>query len=162
MAACSREADLAQMQWQGLEHPGDTVVAYVNALKVDNLDRAIGFLYLPKGVDMQTLKASFLPVVIRVQREDWNVRIKETLEHNRFAAVIYTTRKDLADPEPMLAARDDEGHWKLYHMATAGNLNQFFHGSDLDDARFVVRKGKERMAEIHGLLRSKAEEKDKE
>ena len=84
-------------------------------------------------------------------------RIKETLEHNRFATVIYTTKEDLSDPEPMLAAKDDEGHWRLYHMATAGNLGSLFRGSDLDDARFVVRKGQERMAEIRGMMRRKAE-----
>jgi hypothetical protein len=156
LVACT-EQQVARPQWEGMTQPGDTVVAYVEALKKNDLERAIAYLYLPKDKDVQMLKGSYMMVVMRVQKEDWKVRIKETLEHNRFATVIYTTKEDLSDPEPMLAAKDDEGHWRLYHMATAGNLGSLFRGSDLDDARFVVRKGQERMAEIRGMMRRRAE-----
>lgn len=156
LVACT-EQQVTRAQWEGMTQPGDTVVAYVEALKKNDLERAIAYLYLPKDKDVQMLKGSYMMVVMRVQKEDWNVRIKETLEHNRFATVIYTTKEDLSDPEPMLAAKDEEGHWRLYHMATAGNLGSLFRGSDLDDARFVVRKGQERMAEIRGMMRRKAE-----
>ena len=156
LVSCN-EQPVARPQWEGLSQPGDTVAAYVDALKRNDLDRAIAYLYLPKDRDVQMLRDSYLAVVHRVQTEDWQVRVKETLEHNRFATVIYSTKADLSDPEPILAAKDEQGRWRLYHNATAGKLERLFKGRDLDDAQFVVRKGQERMAEIRGMLRKKAE-----
>jgi hypothetical protein len=150
--ACSRAPDAATTgpapaaaPAQG--SPAETFMIYIDALRANNFDLALSCLYLPSTNKLEIVQQGFAPLAEKIRGEKWDLRIETTGEQGRFAAIIYSTNKEMDDHEPVLAVRDNDGKWKLHHRGTSGGLRNLFAGKEYDTAMQVVKWGRDQVNE---------------
>ena len=134
--------------WKGLEKPHETFEAYVQALKKDDFDKAVAYIYLPDRSESEDRVKQGLPkVAAKMKSEDWRVRIVKAAKNGGIAAIIYTTQPEKRDFEPVLMMQRDN-RWYLHHYHSSGRLRNILDEVDLAQAKEMVAWGKRQMQEL--------------
>ncbi|MFT5121594.1 MAG: hypothetical protein ACI9TH_004538 [Kiritimatiellia bacterium] len=134
--------------WTGLQEPHETFEAYVQALKKSDFDKAVAYIYIPDRAEHEANVKEGLPkIAATMKSEDWRVKIVKAAKEGEFAAIIYITRPEKKDYEPVLMMRKDN-HWYLHNYRSSGHLRNILEEADLAQAQEMVAWGKQKMQEL--------------
>lgn len=101
--------------------PEHVLINYFQACRQGQLETAAAMVWLKDDATPTSEAPRFEEVQRRIKRENWNVRVVAKAVDIPFAALVFTTRKDRSDPEPILLIKVD-GEWKLYHDNVSGHI----------------------------------------